>query len=103
MIDNSYPFLKSWPYPYLKQITASGVFREPPLRLYINPYIMQFLYLYIPWTNRYIYIVKNRVIISDVMCSYLYNIKVIIWNLSDTISRKQRIWWAEMEGYHVVL
>ena len=48
MIDNSYPFLKSWPYPYLKRITASGVFREPPLRLYINPYIMQFLYLYIP-------------------------------------------------------
>ena len=46
MIDNSYPFLKSWPYPYLKRITASGVFREPPLRLYINPYIMQFLYLY---------------------------------------------------------
>ena len=48
MINHSYPFLKSVPYPYYKRITATGVFCEPRLRLYINSYRLLFLVYLFP-------------------------------------------------------
>ena len=48
MINHSYPFLKSVPYPYYKRITATGVFCEPRLRPYIDSYRLLFLLYLFP-------------------------------------------------------